>query len=85
VVYPGAARRTDALMAAGRRVGPVMIGVTVMLCVAGALEGAGRQMVTLDLARWAIGGTIGAAWLAYFYAPRFLGPRTLATRIGAPR
>jgi len=70
VAFPGRMRRLDALRDAGRRTGPVMFGVLVMLFVAGILEGVGRQVVNLDAARYAIGGSVGAVWLLYFYLPR---------------
>jgi hypothetical protein len=37
-----------------------------MLLVAGLLEGFARQLVTDDLARWAIGSAMAVAWLLYF-------------------
>jgi uncharacterized membrane protein SpoIIM required for sporulation len=36
---PGRARRRDALLVAGRRAGTLMIGVALLLCVAGTIEG----------------------------------------------
>ena len=50
-----------------------MVGVVVMLFVAGLLEGFGRQLITSDAARYAIGGGMLALWLAYFYLPRRCG------------
>jgi hypothetical protein len=47
-----------------------MAGVVIMLVVAGVLEGIGRQMITLDWARYLIGGGALVLWLAYFYLPR---------------
>jgi hypothetical protein len=47
-----------------------MAGVVAMLAVAGLLEGVGRQLITLDAARYAIGLTMLALWLAFFYLPR---------------
>jgi len=41
--------------------------------VAGLLEGFARQIVTDDLARWAIGSAMAAAWLLYF---RYAGTAT---------
>jgi len=60
----------DAAAEAGRQAGIVMAGVVVMLLIAGALEGFGRQLITGDLARYAIAGVALALWLAYFYWPR---------------
>ena len=47
-----------------------MAGVVVMLLVAGLLEGFARQLIQLDLVRYAIAGLMLAGWLAYFYWPR---------------
>ena len=44
-----------------------MVGVAVMLLVAGLLEGFGRQTITSDVTRYAIGGGMLALWLGYFY------------------
>jgi uncharacterized membrane protein SpoIIM required for sporulation len=70
LVFPGRATRLEAMAAAGKRAGAVMIGVIVMLFVAGALEGVARQLVTNDLVRYAIALTSGVLWLAYFYRPQ---------------
>ena len=47
-----------------------MAGVVVMLFVAGLLEGFARQLVQVDLARYAVAAVTGVGWLAYFYWPR---------------
>jgi uncharacterized membrane protein SpoIIM required for sporulation len=65
--FPGRATRMAAAIAAGRTSAFVMLGVVVMLAVAGVLEGVGRQLVTSDIARAAIGGTALLGWLVYFY------------------
>jgi uncharacterized membrane protein SpoIIM required for sporulation len=70
VAFPGDRTRLDAASAAGRTAGAAMAGVVIMLIVAGLLEGVGRQTVKLDWARFAIGGTMLALWLAYFFLPR---------------
>ena len=44
-----------------------MAGVAVMLLVAGLLEGIGRQTITSDVTRYAIGGFMLALWTGYFY------------------
>ena len=69
VTFPGRASRMDAAVAAGRLAATAMIGVVLMLAVAGLLEGIGRQTVTSDGARLLIGGTTLAGWLLYFYRP----------------
>lgn len=68
--FPGRASRLASISQAGRTAGAVMGGVIVMLFLAGLLEGFGRQLVTNDLARYAVAATSGLVWLAYFYAPR---------------
>src|SRR5579863_5128941 len=70
VAFPGDRPRIEALAAAGRTTGAVMAGVIVMLAVAGLLEGFARQLIQIDWARYAVGGTVLALWLAYFYLPR---------------
>ena len=52
---------------AGRVAASCMVGVTVMFFFAGLLEGIGRQTITSDGARYAIGGGMLVLWLAYFY------------------
>ncbi|MBC7985117.1 MAG: stage II sporulation protein M, partial [Sphingomonadaceae bacterium] len=59
-----------AARAGGRRAGVAMIGVVVMLLAAGLLEGFGRQLITVDTARYAIAAVMFALWCAYFYLPR---------------
>jgi uncharacterized membrane protein SpoIIM required for sporulation len=68
VAFPGKHSRTAATTRAGRTATIAMIGVVLMLAVAGLLEGVGRQLVQSDIVRVAIGGTVLAGWLIYFYA-----------------
>jgi uncharacterized membrane protein SpoIIM required for sporulation len=70
VAFPGDRSRVDAAMEAGRRAATVMIGVVIMLLIAGLLVGYARQLVHDDIARYATAGATGMAWLAYFYWPR---------------
>jgi len=70
VVFPGEETRMAAATRAGRTSAIVMGGVIVMLLVAGLLEGFGRQLITSDITRYAVGGTMLAGWLLYFYVPR---------------
>jgi uncharacterized membrane protein SpoIIM required for sporulation len=70
VAFPGDRPRIDALAAVGRRAATVMIGVVIMLFVAGLLEGFARQLVQADLARYAIATVSGVVWGGYFYLPR---------------
>ena len=70
VAFPGRLSRVDAASRAGKRAGTVMAGVIIMLCVAGVLEGFARQLVQLDMVRYAVAIGVLAVWLAYFYLPR---------------
>ena len=70
VAFPGARSRVDAASEAGRRAGTVMAGVVVMLFVAGLLEGFARQLIQVDLARYAVAVSMLAGWLTYFYWPQ---------------
>ena len=62
---PGRARRADALVAAARRAGTLVIGVALLLCVAGTIEGfVSPQRLPIPV-RGAIGIVTGIALLAY--------------------
>lgn len=67
VAFPGKLSRTAATTQAGRTATFAMIGVVLMLAVAGLLEGVGRQIIQSDIVRVAIGGSVLAGWLLYFY------------------
>lgn len=70
VIFPGEESRLTSATRAGRTAATVMVGVIVMLMAAAILEGFGRQLVTDDLTRYAVGGTMLLLWLLYFYLPR---------------
>lgn len=70
VAFPGRWTRGDAAVAAGRTGAVAMAGTVVMLSIAGLLEGIGRQVLTDDVTRYAIGLTMLVGWLLYFYLPR---------------
>lgn len=70
IAFPGRRARMDSAVAAGRSAAVAMAGTVVMLSVAGMLEGIGRQVITNDAARYAIGLAMLAGWLLYFYWPR---------------
>lgn len=70
VAFPGDLSRLEAAERAGRQGGVAMIGVIIMLMVAGVLEGFGRQLIQDDVARWSIAGTSAVLWGLYFYLPR---------------
>ena len=66
VAFPGELTRMTAAAEAGRVAAAAMVGVTVMLLVAGLLEGIGRQTITSDVTRYAIGGGMLALWTRLF-------------------
>ncbi len=66
LMFPGDLSRRAALAEAGRLTGTVMIGVALMLTVAGCLEGIGRQTITDSWFRFAIGGAMLTLWLLFF-------------------
>jgi uncharacterized membrane protein SpoIIM required for sporulation len=68
--FPGHRSRLTAASDAGKATGAVMIGVILMLLIAGLLEGFGRQLIQSMVLRFAIGGTMLTFWLGYFYMPR---------------
>lgn len=70
VVFPGARGRLEAAADAGRTAGKVMVGVILMLLVAGLLEGFGRQLITNTGVRYGIGTVMLLFWLGYYYIPR---------------
>jgi uncharacterized membrane protein SpoIIM required for sporulation len=70
IAFPGRLSRGDSAIAAGRSAATAMAGTVIMLIAAGLLEGIGRQTVTEDWARYAIGLTMLLGWLVYFYMPR---------------
>jgi uncharacterized membrane protein SpoIIM required for sporulation len=70
VAFPGSLSRLQAAERAGREGGVMMIGVVIMLFVAGLLEGFARQLVQADAARFGIAGASALVWLLFFYARR---------------
>ena len=67
VAFPGRLSRMEAAVRAGRLAATAMIGVVLMLAVAGVLEGIGRQTILDDGLRALIGSAMLASWIAYFY------------------
>ena len=62
---PGRARRVDALVIAARRAGTLVLGVALLLCVAGTIEGfISPQRLPIPV-RGAIGAVTAVALLAY--------------------
>jgi uncharacterized membrane protein SpoIIM required for sporulation len=70
LAFPGERTRLEAARHAGRTAAMAMVGVVVMLSVAGVLEGVGRQAITADAARYAIAAATAVLWGVYLYAPR---------------
>ncbi len=68
--FPGPHSRLHAASDAGKATGAAMLGVIIMLVIAGLLEGFGRQLIQPLPLRLAIGGTMLLFWLSYFYRPR---------------
>lgn len=63
VIAPGARSVRDALVDAGRRGAAVVAGSVLLFLVAGLVEGVFRQMITNDVARFAL-VLFNVAWLA---------------------
>ena len=79
ILFPGDRSRSDALAGEGRQAATLMAGVVIMLMAAGLLEGFGRQLITNDLARYAIAAATAVFWAAYYYTPLLLRlPRRVA-------
>ena len=68
MAFPGDRSVLAAAAAAGRRTANVMVGVVLMLVIAGMLEGFARQLVTDAGARAAIGIAMLVFWVFYFLA-----------------
>jgi len=67
IAFPGELSRIGAAERAGRQGAIVMMGVVVMLFIAGLLEGFGRQLITSDAIRFSIAAATAVAWSMYFY------------------
>lgn len=65
--FPGRRSRLTSAVAAGRSAGFVMLGVVMMLVIAGFLEGIGRQVVDSGVSRALIGTGALVFWLSYLY------------------
>jgi len=70
VAFPGSLSRLQAAERAGREGGVAMLGVVIMLFVAGMLEGFARQLIVQDAPRYAIAVASALVWFSYFYIPR---------------
>ena len=67
IAFPGDQSRLAAAERSGREGAVVMIGVVVMLFIAGLLEGFGRQLINSDTIRYAIAAATAFIWANYFY------------------
>ena len=67
MAFPGERSVLDAASASGKRAAVVMIGVIIMMVVAGFLEAFPRQLVEGAEGRMAIGLSFLVFWLAYFF------------------
>jgi uncharacterized membrane protein SpoIIM required for sporulation len=70
IAFPGRLSRMQSAVRAGKVAATAMLGAVIMLAVAGLLEGIGRQTVTDDLQRYAIGSLMLIGWITYFYTWR---------------
>jgi len=70
MAFPGTRSVLDAAAHSGRRSAVVMVGVVIMMIVAGLLEAFPRQLVAGTESRFLIGGMFLTFWLAYFYLYR---------------
>ncbi|GEO00299.1 membrane protein [Novosphingobium sediminis] len=73
MAFPGEASVLDAAAAAGRRSAQVMVGVVLMLIVAGLLEGFARQLIDNTPGRLVVGGFMLVFWTTYFFVWRGRG------------
>jgi uncharacterized membrane protein SpoIIM required for sporulation len=67
IAFPGDQSRTAAAEKSGREGAVVMIGVVIMLFIAGLLEGFGRQLINSDMIRYTIAAATAFIWANYFY------------------
>ena len=70
IAFPGRLSRMAAATRAGRTAAMAVIGVVLMLAIAGLLEGIGRQTINSDVVRAAIGVAMLILWIGYFYVLR---------------
>ncbi|KPP89451.1 stage II sporulation protein M [Erythrobacter sp. HL-111] len=70
MAFPGTRSLLAAAAQSGRRGAVVMVGVVIMMIIAALLEAFPRQLVGSSEGRFAIGGSLLAFWLAYFFLYR---------------
>ncbi|BDI61986.1 stage II sporulation protein M [Qipengyuania nanhaisediminis] len=80
MAFPGSRTLLDAASESGRRGAVVMVGVVIMMIIAGLLEAFPRQLVADTQGRFVIGGAFLVFWLSYFflYRPQALDAATPA-------
>lgn len=67
IAFPGDLTRITAAERAGRQGATVMMGVVVMLFIAGLLEGFARQLIVSDVIRFGVAAATAVGWSMYFY------------------
>ncbi|MBL8780530.1 MAG: stage II sporulation protein M [Alphaproteobacteria bacterium] len=67
IAFPGGLTRIAAAERAGRQGATVMMGVVVMLFIAGLLEGFARQLIVSDVIRFGVAAATAVGWSMYFY------------------
>jgi uncharacterized membrane protein SpoIIM required for sporulation len=67
IAFPGDQSRTAAAERTGREGAVVILGVILMLFIAGIIEGIGRQVITSDIIRYTIAAATAVIWFNYFY------------------
>ncbi len=70
IAFPGKRSVLQAASEAGRRAATVMTGAILMLVGAAMLEGFARQLIDDTLTRLAVGGSMLAIWIGYFFGLR---------------
>lgn len=65
-VVPGSRTRRDAVVAAGRDAGTLVLGAVGMFLIAAAFEGIFRQRVASPEVRWAVAIAFAVLWPVYF-------------------
>lgn len=67
IAFPGDQSRLAAAERSGREGAVVILGVVIMLFIAGLLEGFGRQLINSDAIRYTIAAATAFIWATYFY------------------
>ena len=67
IAFPGDQSRMAAAEHSGREGAVIILGVVIMLFIAGLLEGFGRQLIDSDFIRYSIAAASAVVWGTYFY------------------